>query len=46
MSDEKIVNNGGGDGGDDGGLTNNTRTKKADVHNCMVGARFFHLSYL
>ena len=46
MSDDKMGNNGGDDDGDDGGLTNNTRTKKADVHDCMELARLFHPSYL
>ena len=46
MSDEKMVKIGGCDGGDNGGLTNNTRTKKADVHDCMELARLFHPSYL
>ena len=47
-----MVNNGGDDGGDYGGddcsLTNNIRTKKADVncHDCMKLSRLFHPSYL
>ena len=48
VSADKMVNNGGDDDGEDGGLTNNTRTKKAEVncHDCMIDACLFHPSYL